>query len=66
MVSPEQTIPNSFFENFWGTEEIEDKSEECEFYLNFLEHNERLKAEILNYDFQEDHNKKYTVTQYSH
>ena len=55
-----QTIPNSFFESFWGTEEDEITSEVRDFYINFLEHNDKLKSEILSYDFLED-KKKYTV-----
>ena len=57
-----QTIPDSFFESFWGTEEEEQiKPEDRDFYVNFFNKNDKLKAEITSYDFLEEFKKKYTV-----
>ncbi len=58
-----QTIPNSFFESFWGqpAEEEPLKPEDRDFYVNFLEKNDKLDVEIISYDFLEEYSKKYTV-----
>ena len=58
-----QTIPNSFFESFWGSpDEDPIKPEDRDFYVNFLDKNDKLKVEIISYDFLEEYSKKYTVS----
>jgi len=62
MVETDQTVPNSFLDNFWGPDDDDEMSPEVQsYYLNFLAKTEKLKADIIGYDFLEDHKKQYTV-----
>lgn len=49
---PDQTIPNSFFENFWGTDGNDEEPEDNEVYDTFFQRNERLDAKIIGFAYE--------------
>jgi hypothetical protein len=54
---------SSFFETFWapGDDDESDKQDVLDFYVDFLDENDKMKAEIISHEVLEGNGKKYTV-----